>query len=255
MYNFTDKDLIKVEKAKKMEEASLHYGISYCLLGDDLYPDDMKKLKNMPPVLYYKGNIKVINQFKNIAVIGSRKYSAVGKSFSYQTGEIVAKEGVNLVNGLAIGCDTEAIKGALACGGRCIAIMPCGLDQIQPKTNRKLAEEILKNDGCIISEYPVGTEIQKYQYVERDRLQSAISQGVLVVEAERASGTMHTADFARKQYKRLACYYYKLLELSSGNQYLEENTNAQILKTKKDLQNFVRSIKNEQNFQQLTLPF
>ena len=111
--------------------------------------------------------------------------------------------------------------------------MPCGLEQIQPKSNQRLAEQILENGGCMISEFPVGTPIQRYRYVERDRLQSGISQRVLIVEAEQNSGTMHTADFAKKQYKRLACYYEALFRDALGNKYLAASKKAEVLKMKR----------------------
>lgn len=107
--------------------------------------------------------------------------------------------------------------------------------------------------GCLISEYRVGTEVQNFRYVERDRLQSGISQGVLIIEADKNSGTMHTADFAAKQYKRLACYYHKLLEISSGNQYLEETGKASVLKSEEDLYAFIREIKDEASYEQMSL--
>lgn len=245
--------MIKIGRAKELEKISARYGIYYCLAGDELYPKEMNNLKNMPPLLFYKGNIKAVNQYKNIAVIGSRRLSAEGRRLSYRAGEIVAGEGLNLVNGLALGCDTEAIKGALASNGRCIAVMPCGLERIQPASNRKLAEEILEKDGCLLSEYPVGTDIQKFQYIERDRLQSGVSQGVVIIEAERESGTMHTVDFAAQQLKRMACYYHAIFKLASGNQYLEETGKARTLKQDGDLQNFIADIKKTPQFEQLTL--
>lgn len=209
----------------------------------------------MPALLYYKGNIEIINQHKNVAIIGSRKFSSSGKDAAFHAGKAAGKVGINVVNGLALGCDAEAIRGALSVNGKCIAILPCGLDNIQPKTNQKLAEEILSKGGCLLSEYPIGTNLQKYMYVERDRLQSGISQGVLIIEAEKESGTMHTASFAINQYKRLACYYHQLLKLSSGNKYLEDSGKATIIKSDDDLQIFYNSILGENTFEQLTLDF
>ncbi len=113
----------------------------------------------------------------------------------------------------------------------------------------------MEKGRCLLSEYPVGTGVQKYQYVERDRLQSGISQGVLVIEAEKTSGTMHTADFADRQFKRLACYYYMLLERSSGNRYLEESSKAQVLETKTDLMEFIETIKKEEVYEQIKFDF
>lgn len=253
MIQYSEKDKRILEQAQKMQSFSYMQGISFCTREDKLYPKALRTISGMSPVLYYKGNVEIINQHKNIAVIGTRKPSDAGRKLAYETGRMVGKSNLNLVNGLALGCDTEAIKGALSADGRCVAIMPCGLEEIVPKTNQKLAEEILQKGGCLISEYPIGTKIQKYQYVERDKLQSGISQGILVVEAEIKSGTMHTAEFALKQYKRLACYYHKLLVLNSGNQYLEESGKAQILKEKKELESLIAAILSEDEYEQLTL--
>lgn len=252
-YNLSDKDKIKIEYAGQIQKVSSQYGISYCTITDKEYPAELKAIGHAPAVIYYKGNIEIVNQYKNLAVIGSRNISQMGIKFAYDTGKSVGEAGLNLVNGLALGCDTQALKGALEAGGRCVAILPCGLEQIQPKSNIALAGEILAKGGCLLSEYPVGTKLQKYQYVERDRLQSGISQGVLVIEAEEKSGTMHTVDFALKQYKRLACYYYKLLNLSSGNRYLEEKGKAKILKSENDLRQFINSISAEETYEQLSL--
>lgn len=228
-------------------------GVFQCGSEDKSYPTGLRKYKSMPKILYYKGDIEIINSRKNIAVIGSRRCSEMGMRLAYETGYTIGKAGMNLVNGLAIGCDTEALRGALDAGGRCIAIMPCGLDEIQPKSNQKLAGQILQNGGCLISEYPVGSGVKKYQYVERDRLQSGISQGIVVIEAELESGTMHTVDFAMKQYKRLACYAHKLLKYSSANQFLEENGKAEILQNREDIIKFVKEVPEEENYQQMTL--
>ena len=173
--------------------------------------------------------------------------------FTDITGKYLAEKNVNVVNGLALGCDTEALKGTIAGGGRCIGILPAGLDDILPKSNQKLADEIVMKDGCLISEYPVGTPVKKYQYVRRDRLQSGLSDGVLIVEAEEQSGTMHTVEFAQNQYKRIACYYHKLVELSSGNRKLEEAGQISVIEDKKRLEEFVEAGMKEQTYEQLTL--
>lgn len=216
------------------------------------YPKGMRK-NIKKPILYCKGNIALVNALKNVAVIGARKASENGLKSAHETGRILAERQVTLVNGLALGCDTEAMKGALSVGGKCIAVMPCGLDQVYPKSNYCLAEKILDNGGCLISEYPVGNIVKKYQYVERDKIQSEISDGVIIIEADENSGTMHTDDFTIKQYKRLACYYYKLMDLAKGNQLLENTGKATILKSIEDTKSFIDTVEMEQEFQQLTL--
>lgn len=250
---YSEKEKDKIKQAEQSKTLLDKYGISYCLAKDEHYPVCWRNLSGMPAVIYYKGAIEIINAYKNVAVIGSRKASAKGRELSYKTGKMIGESGLNLVNGLALGCDTEALRGALAAEGRCIAILPCGLEQIQPKANQELANEVIKKGGCLLSEYPVGTEPQKYRYVERDRLQSAISQGVLVVEAEKESGTMHTVNFAMKQYKRIACYQDKLLEFASGNKYLEEYGKAQILKKDEDVDEFLKKVLEEKEYEQMSL--
>lgn len=251
-YQYSEKDLEKIEETQHQREVLKKYGVSFCTAEDMTYPRELLNGKGRPPVLYYKGDIEILNQFKNIAVIGGRKISETGRHLAYQTAQKIGEAGINIVNGLALGCDTEAIRGALNVGARCVVILPCGLEQVVPKVNRDLAGEILEKGGCILSEYPIGTKIEKYRYIERDRLQSGISQGVFVVEAEEGSGTMHTVDFALRQYKRLACYSYKMTELSSGNKYLESTGKAQIISNQTDVENYIGKIMEEKSYEQLS---
>lgn len=224
----------------------------YCGIQDKEYPLLLRGLSKKPEKIYYKGNIDIVNAYKNVAVIGSRNASKEGLRLAYETGQMVAEQGLNVVNGLALGCDTEALRGALSKSGKCIAILPCGIEQVYPKSNQKLAELILENGGCILSEYPPGTPIKKYQYVERDYLQSGISQGVLMIEAQEKSGTMHTVEFAIRQYRRLACYYAGILKGATGNQYVEKLGKAEILKVREDVQLFLEQVGTEDSYEQLS---
>lgn len=250
---YSSKDIETLNIAKKNKEQSASMGISYCTIEDKNYPAALKELSDRPAVLYYRGEIGIVNAYKNIAVIGSRNCSSKGKELAYKTGRLLAGEGMTIVNGLALGCDTEALRGALDISGRCVVVMPCGLDNIQPKSNRGLAQKIVDTGGCILSEYPAGTSLFKYQYIERDRLQSGISQGVVIVEAERKSGTMHTAEYAARQYKRIACYYYKLLEMASGNQYLSDSGRAVNIRNEEEALAFARELPLVEGYQQMSL--
>lgn len=252
---YSDKEKRKLEQTEKMRDKMKKDGIAICKRDEEQYPRILRQMSGMPSVLYYKGNIGILNQQKSIALIGTRTPSDAGKTLSYESGRRIGTANINLVNGLALGCDTEALKGALAAGGKCVAVMPCGLDEIIPKANQRLAEEILEKGGCLISEYPPGTKVQKYSYVQRDRLQSGVSREVVIVEAELKSGTMHTAEFAMRQHKRLACFYYKMLELHSGNRYLEDTGKAQVLKSLEDMDVLIANVlaENEDEYEQLTL--
>lgn len=229
--------------------------IKSCVISDNLFPKRLVGLADAPKKIYYKGNIDIINENKCIAIIGSRNCSKDGLKLAFETAERAVEKGFVVVNGLALGCDTEVLKGALSKKGRCVAVMPCGLEQIQPKSNIRLANDILDNGGCIITEYPEGTILQKYNYVKRDRIQSGISDGVIIIEAQEKSGTMHTAEFAIRQKKRLACYAAKLLQLSSGNKYLEDVKKAHVLNDLKETSDFLDYIVNESIFDQMTLKF
>lgn len=228
--------------------------IKRCSPEDSQYP---KILKNAgrTKILYYRGNIEIVNQYQNLAIIGSRKFSEKGRKFAYWTGKKAATAGLNVVNGLALGCDAEALRGAIAGGGKCIAILPCGLDQIVPKSNSELAESILEQGGCLISEYEEGVQPEKYRYIERDRLQSEISNGIVVIEAEEKSGTMHTAEFALKMQRRLACYYYALVENATGNRKLGMTGKSDVLKKEEDVETFLQKIQQEEKYEQLKLDF
>jgi DNA processing protein len=187
-------------------------------------------LKHRNREIYYIGNIDLIDSNQNVAVIGSRHVSDSGIKRAFKIGSKLARMDINVVNGLAIGCDTYALKGALSVGGKCIAVMPCGLERVVPASNYKLACDIIDNDGLIISEYPSGTKIEKYMYVERDRLQSDISKGIIVVEAGFKSGTMYAVRAAQRQGKPIACCKYA--EIARYGFYY-------IIDSDKDLENFI----------------
>lgn len=226
--------------------------MNQAVITDNNYPNQLALIHKAPSVLYYKGNIDSINQHKNIAVIGSRHISGGGMELAYRIGHALGKRGINVVNGLALGCDTYALRGALAAGGNCVAVMPCGLGQIVPRSNIGLAEELLFNGGCLVSEYPDRTPVQKYRYVERDRLQSGISDGVLVIEAEYDSGTMYTVGYAMKQGKKLACIDSRLVKYSSGNRWLEQQAGVQVIRTNADLETFISEVNSDVVYRQLT---
>lgn len=226
--------------------------IRWTELEKEEYPKRLASIVKAPKYLYYRGNIQIINQRKNIAVIGSRHASEKGIKMAYQIGYALGKKGINVVNGLALGCDTHALHGALAAGGTCVAVMPCGLDQIVPYSNRNLANKILLNGGCLISEYLPSTPAQRYQYVQRDRLQSGMSDGVLVIEASCDSGTMHTVRYAIKQGRRVACIASHLISYPSGNQWIERLNGAYVIQEVADLENFITDLQKEILYRQIT---
>lgn len=166
------------------------------------YPEKLAQISDSPTGLYYKGNIDLLNS-RSIAIVGSRECSNYGKQMAVKFAYELAKLGFTIVSGGARGIDTFAHIGALAAGGRTIMVLGNSLEYIYPPENKDLEERILNNNGLLVSEYMVGTKPSKYTFPERNRLISAISDGVLVVEAGIQSGALITVDFALEQGKNV----------------------------------------------------
>lgn len=161
------------------------------------YPENLKNIYDPPPVLYVKGKITE-EDINSIAIVGSRKATEYGLKTAEQFGKEVAESGFTVVSGMALGIDSAAHRGAIKAGGRTIAVFACGLNYIYPRSGLSLAKEIIKN-GAIISEYPLGIEAVPRNFPARNRIISGMVKGVLIVEANKKSGSLITADFALEQ--------------------------------------------------------
>lgn len=165
------------------------------------FPRCLKDIPSSPKALYYLGNRELLDQKPALAVVGSRRVTPYGKGTTTHLVRTVAEKGVCIVSGLALGVDALAHQAALDAGGKTIAVLPCGLDNPYPATNRQLARRILEQDGLLISEYPDGTPPLRQHFIARNRLVSGLGDGVLITEAAEKSGTLHTANFALEQGK------------------------------------------------------
>lgn len=165
------------------------------------YPDYLRHIASPPKQLYYLGDVLPLLKRPRLAVIGSRKVTPYGKSITTSLTRAAAEQGIVIISGLALGVDGLAHQAALDAHGKTIAVLANGLNQIYPATHRQLAKNILKQGGAIISEYPIGTESYKVNFIARNRIVSGISDGVLITEAAAKSGTLHTAHFALEQGK------------------------------------------------------
>lgn len=162
------------------------------------YPTLLEEIAHPPQRLWLLGE-KLLEGEKRLTVVGSRKPSAYGIRIVHKLVKELAASGITIVSGLAIGIDGLAHQAALDGGGKTIAIMAGGLDQLYPVSNLKLAERILENGGTFISEYPEGSEYFRQNFVARNRIQSGISEAVLIIECTEKSGTLITAQFALEQ--------------------------------------------------------
>lgn len=166
-------------------------------ISDGEYPALLKELKYPPPLLFCKGNIKSLGKRK-VCIVGSRSCSRRGRLTAKSLARSISASGVVVVSGLARGIDTSAHEGALEREGGTVAVLGCGIDIAYPRENSSLAIDISRN-GCVITEFPVGTPPLKYNFPRRNRILSGISKGVVVVEAGIKSGAMLTAGWAAEQ--------------------------------------------------------
>lgn len=151
-----------------------------------------------PKRLWYIGNLPK-NRLPTVAIVGTRKITAYGREVAHHLAFELAKRGVIIVSGLALGIDAVAHRAALEAGGVTLAVMAGGLDRVHPTSHRQLAIDIIKNDGALISEYAPGQPSYQSNFIARNRIVTGLSDGLIVVEASARSGTMHTAGFALEQ--------------------------------------------------------
>lgn len=236
--------------AQKIIDASSRENIGLVGYYDNEFPDVLRKTINEdgkldpPLLLWYRGDFS-ITQLPGFAVIGTREATSEGiAGGTFLSGEF-AKRGFNIVSGLAIGCDTCGHKGALKVGGKTTAILANGLDHnsIYPPENQELAEEIVKNGGLLISEYRIGTPVNRYSLVARDRLQSGLSLATLVIQTGEHGGTMHAATSTLKAEKPL---YTMLFKDDATNQHEKCLGNALLVKQG------AKYIKGNDNFDQIS---
>ena len=171
----------------------------------DEYPERMRVIKDQPPpFLYCKGNIDLLKEEKSVAVIGTRNATDEGFELGHLTAKFFADKGYNIVSGLATGIDTSAHQAALFAEGKTTAVL-VDIQNIYPKENLLLSDDICNGDGLLFAENIPGTTIQGPLFARRDRLQSALSKAVFPIETDVAGGTMHTVEFAQKQKKKIFC--------------------------------------------------
>ena len=205
-------------------------------INDKNYPKLLKEIKDAPKVLYYIGSLPKPDE-KIFAVVGTRMFSAYGKQIALEIAGDLAEAGLTIISGLAPGIDTFAHQATLERKGRTIAVLGTGLDEksIYPKENIKLARKIVENNGCLISEYPVGTSGTHFTFPQRNRIVSGLSLGVLVVEAKQKSGALITADLAFKQNKKVFAVPGPIHSLNSKGPHFIIKKGAKLVENANDI--------------------
>ena len=170
-------------------------------LADNLYPAKLLEISDPPPLLYVKGQPELLSK-TSIAVVGSRNATTQGTINAKQFSSSLSHSGLTIVSGLALGIDTAAHLGGLDGQGSTIAVIGTGIDIVYPARNQDLAHRIAEQ-GCIVSEYSLGTPSIAANFPRRNRLISGLSQGVLVIEAAAHSGSLITARMAIEQNREV----------------------------------------------------
>jgi DNA processing protein len=190
-------DASKIDNVKRNLEISEIKSISYY---DHEYPKKLKNYDDAPFTLFYKGNILPLNEGHNISIVGSRKYSNYGKDVTKIICKDLCTNNINIISGMAKGIDTFAHESCLENNTYTCAVLGSGLDVVYPKENIKIFNEIIQK-GCVISEFLPGTPPHAYNFPQRNRIISALSDIIIVIEAGEKSGSLITANLALEQGK------------------------------------------------------
>ncbi len=182
---------------KILADCKLH-GINTVSFGEKEYPYCLSVIENPPLVIYYKGVLPDFDKTPAICIVGPRKVSDFGKKAAFSLGYRLAKSGMIVISGGALGTDTYAHAGALKSGEKTILVMGCGILNDYLPENKDLRNTVSKN-GCLISEFPPRHEPSKYTFPIRNRIMSALSLGTVVIEAGNRSGALITARHAAEQ--------------------------------------------------------
>lgn len=194
---FKNKSLTNAETIIKDCASS---NIEILCFDNERYPQSLKNIVNPPTCLYVKGKTVDFNKMPIICIVGTRKVSDYGRMTAWSLAGRLSAGEIVVLSGGAMGIDSAAHEGALAVGGKTIAVLPCGINYNYLKTNEFLRKTIT-DSGCLISELPPNAPLYKNAFQVRNRILSAMSLGVVIIEAAEKSGTMITARYALEQGK------------------------------------------------------
>ncbi|HEV2836395.1 MAG TPA: DNA-processing protein DprA [Pyrinomonadaceae bacterium] len=206
------------------------------LLDDGVYPSSLREIYDPPIVLYVKGAWSECLDQPCIGVVGSRKCSTYGQNTAMMLGRDLAQRGITIISGFARGIDAAAHRGALEAGGRTVAVLGTGIDEVYPRDHKKLAEEILASGGALVSQFPLGTPPVSENFPYRNRIISGLSLGIVVVEAAENSGSLITARLAMEQNREVFAVPGNITSRNSfGTNYLIKGASAKLVQQWQDI--------------------
>lgn len=211
-------------------------GADLLILDDGVYPSLLREIYDPPITLYVKGAWEDCLEQPCVAIVGSRRCSTYGQNASLMLARDLSQRGVTIVSGFARGIDAAAHRGALEGGGRTIAVLGTGVDQVYPRDHRKLADEILERGGALITQFPLGTPPVSENFPYRNRIISGLSLGVVVIEAAENSGSLITARLAIEQNREVFAVPGNITSRNSfGTNYLIKGAGAKLVQQWQDI--------------------
>jgi len=216
---FTNERLVKVMESRRNYDPLREYErllksqIHFLCIDSDGYPSRLKAIKDAPPFIFFKGKL-ADDREPTISVVGARECSVYGMNVATRLGELISSYGVSLISGMARGIDSISQLSAVNAGGYSLAILGGGVEHIYPKESRVLYDRLCE-DGGVMSEIYPSTQPMKAYFAQRNRLISAMSDCVCVVEAKEKSGTLITVDCALEQGKEVFAVPGRISDITS----------------------------------------
>ena len=211
-------------------------GSDALILDDGNYPPLLREIYDPPIVIYVKGEWEECLDLPCVAIVGSRKSSTYGQNAALMLARDLAQRGVTIISGFARGIDAAAHRGALEAGGRTVAVLGTGIDQVYPRDHKKLADDILGNRGALVTQFPLGTPPVSENFPYRNRIISGLSLGTVVVEAAENSGSLITARLAIEQNREVFAVPGNITSRNSfGTNYLIKGAGAKLVQQWQDV--------------------
>ncbi|MBA3243334.1 MAG: DNA-protecting protein DprA [Acidobacteria bacterium] len=222
--------------AGELERLRALEGADVLVLDDGTYPPLLREIADPPITLYVRGEWEACLDAPCVGIVGSRRCSTYGQNVALMLGRDLASRGVAIVSGLARGIDAAAHRGALEAGGRTVAVLGTGIDEVYPRDHRKLAVEILERGGALVSQFPLGTPPVAENFPYRNRIISGLSLGVVLVEAAENSGSLITARLAMEQNREVFAVPGNITSRNSfGTNYLIKGAGAKLVQHWQDI--------------------
>ena len=231
-FNLTIQDIIIAKnKSLNIIDYCEKNNIKIMTILDEDFPLKLKIIPNNPVIIFYKGNKSCLTDDKSVAIIGTRYPTLESETITRKLAKLFSNKNYIIISGLAHGIDYNAHISTVKNNNKTLAVLPSGISNIYPSNYKYLCDEILYNNGCIISEYFPFEKAYKNHFIERDRLQSALALGIIVVECGIKSGTMYTVNFAKEQNKIICCFKHDNMNYSSrsGNMKLLSDKNIMVI--------------------------